>query len=58
MREKISSTGNTTDGAEKILDKKREEILNINPDANFGPIKRYGNCEVGYKLVQEYSGAD
>lgn len=55
MRKMIEATGNTRAEAEEELDRKREAILNKNEDATFGAVREYGNFELGYKLVQEYS---
>ena len=49
---KIEATGNTKEDAEFLLSQKRAEIPMT---AKLKDVKCYGNFELGYKLVQEYT---
>ena len=54
---KIEATGNTKEQAENALDLERLAVMR-EANAKFGEVERYGNCELGYKIVQEYVTKD
>ncbi|MES9841240.1 MAG: hypothetical protein ABW134_11860 [Candidatus Thiodiazotropha endolucinida] len=49
----IEGTGNTEEEAKQALDRERAAVA-AQMDARFGEVRKYGNMEYGYKLVQEY----